>query len=117
MSDDNRLCSVKVQPRPSPPIEGLYRDQEYEVFMRAEITGRIQRAWINREELKEWKDALDDLSDEKMEAFVWERAGRFVRIIERTGKEDRPCDERGAIELKAADLTGLCPDGAAEGTA
>ena len=116
MSSDAKLCSVKIQGRPDP-------DLGREVFMRAEVDGQIQRVWADLEKLKKLDESLDGpapspgndpfddesegAEEERVGAFVWNRVGCLVRIIERAVEEDRSRDERGAIELTKADLTNL----------
>ena len=95
---------------------GLY------VFIRVKIAGRIRRTWIKLEELIKSCDALDKRNDadedqfdddkerdERVKAFVRERADAFLQIIERVIKECRKPDEKVVIRLIAKHLTGLCP--------
>ena len=121
MSSDAEFCSVEVVDLPSSGGGGDLDPGPY-VFIRVKIAGRIRRTWIKLEELIKSCDALDKRNDadedqfdddperdERVKAFVRERAEAFLQIIERVGKEDRACDERGGIQLTVADLANLCP--------
>ena len=80
------------------------------MVIRVKIDGRIRVARIDLEELKRWKDALDDLRDEEVKAFVHARGDDFAQAIEQVVKEDQsPEKVRDIIRLTAADLADLCP--------
>ena len=108
MSDDTKLCSVEIVPRPGDG-KGPQPDPGTEMFIRAKVGERIRPAWIDRKELISWKDELDDLSDKDLKAFVWRQADSFARTIERAVKERRQRDERGAIEITGGDLGDIHP--------
>ena len=108
MSSDAEFCSVEVVDLPSSG-EGGDLDPGLYVFIRVKMAGRIRRTWLKLEELIKSCDALDKRNDadedqfdddkerdERVKAFVRERADAFLQIIERVIKECRKPDERSS---------------------